>query len=203
MITYEELQSAARTPVTNKSESHETPPARRADRQSSTVKPRPGDHLCDTWAAIALILTEVKATDALLKEPLTETLSHFLAGQYAIALGAMAEQTGGAPVDLETLAALCGDVMALRRGDQNAQWLRLERHRVGIEYKRLRLTMQDTHEKWKTRLQMFLDGMWADVKHYPEAKAAWCAFEEQLRKVKHEPKPHVPPDAENPTKSDL
>ena len=129
-----------------------TPPPRTADKQSRTPKPHPCANLRDTWAAVAQILTEVKATDEFLREPLTETLSHFLAGQYAIAINSAVRQASDGHINPQTLAAFASDVAALRKGDQNAQWLRLERHRVGLEYKRLRLAMRDSHEKWKTKL---------------------------------------------------
>ena len=60
---------------------------------------------------------------------MTDTLAQFLSAQYVVAAKAAVRQTGGVAVDLKTLQGLCNDVAALRRGDQNAEWLRLEREK--------------------------------------------------------------------------
>ncbi|MCX6924097.1 MAG: hypothetical protein NT154_12940, partial [Verrucomicrobia bacterium] len=114
-------------------------------------------------------------------EPLTETLYHFLAGQYAIIINSAVRQAGGAPLNPETLAAFASDVAALRKGDQNAERLRLERHRVGIELKRLRLAMKDSHEKWKTKLTLAMEAFKTYLDDHPEATAAFNAFAQQVR----------------------
>ena len=154
-----------------------------------------------TVNAIAEMAAEAALAHRASGQALTETLSHFLAAQYAIALGVIAKQADGAPIDLKTLAALCSDVTALRRGDQNAAWLRLERHRLGIEYRRLRLASRDSHEKWKTNLDRAMEAFKRQLAHHPEAKPAFVAFAEQVR----EPSGTIPetsPQPENPTKSD-
>jgi hypothetical protein len=174
-----------------------TPTPRTADKQPRTPKPHPAANLRDTWAAVAQKLTEVKATDAFLREPLTETLSHFLAGQYAIAINAAVIRGHIKP---QTLAAFASDVAALRKGDQNAAWLHLERHRVGLEYKRLRLAMRDSHEKWKTKLTVAMEVFKKHLDDHPEARAAFAAFAEQVQKSPGMP-PQTPPGPESPTKS--
>jgi len=157
--------------------------------------------LRNTWAALARISVEVKATDALLREPITETLSKFLAAQYAIAVDAAVQNAASAPLKLRTLAALTSDGAALRKGDQNAAWLRLERHRVGLEYRRLGLARKNSHERWKSDLTRAMEAFNSYLADHPQARAAFDAFALQVRgpfgnPVSTSPKPV------NPTQSD-
>ena len=174
-----------------------TPTPQAAGKQPRTPKPHPADSLRDTWAAVAQILTEVKATDALLREPLTETFSHFLTGQYAIAINSAVRQASDGHINPQTLASFAADVAALRKGDQNAAWLRLERHRVGLEYKRLRLAMQHSHHRWKTKISIAMDAFKKHLADHPEANAAFAAFAEQMQESPGN-HPETPPRPENP-----
>lgn len=171
-----------------------TPSPRSAGQHPRTPKPPVGANLCATWAAAAQILTEVKATDALLREPLTESLSHFLAGQYAIAIN---NAVTAGPLKPRTLSAFASDVAALRKGDQNAAWLRLERHRVGLEYRRLRLAMSDSLENRKSKLLLALEIFRKHLAGHPDARAAFAAFAVKLR----ESSGMLPETPENPTQS--
>jgi len=155
--------------------------------------------LRDSWAALAQISVEVKGTDALLRQPITETLAKFLAAQYAIAIDAAVQNAAGAPLDLTTLAALASDVAALRKGDQNAAWLRLERHRVGLEYKRLALARKNSHERWKSDMTRALEIFQGHLKRHPQAREAFAAFAQQVRGPLDEP---FPAESQNPTQSD-
>ena len=178
--------------------SRKTSAPRTAAKQPRTLKPHPVANLRDTWVATARILTEVTATDGLLRESLTETLSHFLAGQYAIAIDAAVTRGHIKP---RTLAAFAGDVAALRKGDQNAEWLRLERTRLTIEYRRLRLAKWNSHERWKTNLGLAMEAFKTYLADHPEARTAFAAFAEQVQKSPGR-SPETPPRPENPTKSD-
>ncbi|HEU0008337.1 MAG TPA: hypothetical protein VFT34_00825 [Verrucomicrobiae bacterium] len=110
------------------------------------------------------------------KAPVTDNLASFLTVHYAVAMKSAVRQAAGGSVDLKTLQAMCADVVALRRGDQEAQWLNLERKRLALEEehsvvryrKQLRLDIDD--------LMTFLD------RHDPKVKAAWSAFMEELDK---------------------
>jgi hypothetical protein len=84
------------------------------------------------------------------KEPVTDKLAAFLSAHYAVAMKRAVRQAAGGSVDLKTLRALCGDVMAMRRADQNAQGLRLERKRVGLAEKY-------SITKWRKKMQLELD----------------------------------------------
>jgi len=89
------------------------------------------------WLAQQAALAQVRQLAAEVAElqpagegALTDTLAGFLSAQYVVAAKAAVRQAAGDAVDLKTLQALCGDVVALRRGDQNAEWLRLEREKL-------------------------------------------------------------------------
>jgi hypothetical protein len=88
------------------------------------------------WLAQQAALEQVRQLSADVAElkqagegALTDTLAQFLSAQYVVAAKAAVRQAAGAAVDLKTLQVLCNDVAALRRGDQNAEWLRLEREK--------------------------------------------------------------------------
>jgi len=157
--------------------------------------------LRDTWAALAQISLEVKATDALLRQPITETLSKFLAAQYAIAINAAVQDAASAPLDLRTLAAFACDVAALRKGDQNAEWLRLERQHLTLDYRRLRLARSNSHERWKTNLERAMEAFQSYIANHPRAQAAFAAFAQQVRGPFGNPT-QTPPEPENPAQSD-
>jgi len=106
-------------------------------------------------------------------EPLTEKLAPWLVARYFVAARALLTENG--EVDWKLLRELCNDVVALRRGDQNAEWLRLERER-------LRLAAQDGEMKWKKKILIGLETLQRFVNHHhPAAKAAFDALAEQVR----------------------
>ena len=49
------------------------------------------------------------------------------------------------------LHGACGDVVALRRGDQNAEWKEIAQMRLEVEKEELELKYKDTLEKYKER----------------------------------------------------
>jgi|ERR1051326_316095 transposase len=64
----------------------------------------------------------------------------------------------------------CADIVALRRGDQNAEWLRLDRERLQLEER-------DSTMKFKKRIVTGLETLLTYVNHdHPEAKAAFEAL---------------------------
>ena len=92
------------------------------------------------WLAHQSVLAAVRELAAEVRElvqagegALTEMLSQFLTGQYAMAVRAAVQQAACGVVDLKVLKPLCSDLMALRRGDQNAESLRLQRQRLEFE----------------------------------------------------------------------
>lgn len=181
---------------------HHTSPRRRKPTSKPPPPRSPAANLRDTWAALAQISVEVKATDALLRQPITETLSKFLAAQYAIAIDAAVQNAASAPLDLTTLAAFASDVAALRKGDQNAAWLDLERQRLTLDYRRLRLARQDSHKRWMTKFETAMTAFEMYVSSGPpHAKAAFAAFAQQVRGPFGNPI-QTPPEPQSPTQSD-
>jgi hypothetical protein len=79
-------------------------------------------------------------------EPLTEKLAPWLAARYFVATKGLSAKDGG--VDWKLLRELCNDVVALRRGDQNAQWLRLERERLEHAWTRGRARSEAELWEW-------------------------------------------------------
>ena len=91
--------------------------------------------------------------------PLTNTLAQFLSAQYVVAAKAAVRQAAGGAVDLKTLQPLCSDLVALRRGDQNAEWLRIEREKLdearrNDQQKALTLCLEESR-KWPDIQELF------------------------------------------------
>jgi hypothetical protein len=79
-------------------------------------------------------------------EPLTEKLAPWLAARYFVAAKGLLTENW--EVDRKLLRELCSDVVALRRGDQNAQWLRLERERLEHAWTRDRARSEAEFWEW-------------------------------------------------------
>jgi hypothetical protein len=95
------------------------------------------------WEAQQEALAAVRQFGANAAE-LTQATGGQLADQLALCLTAriavelQRASSGGddAAGQLLRLRQLCGDLVALRKGDQNAQWLRIEREKLDLELKR-------------------------------------------------------------------
>ena len=69
---------------------------------------------------------------------LTDKLAGLLSAHYAGAASRAAEEAGRAGLSLETLHSLATNIVALRKGDQSAARLQLEREWIEIERQRAR-----------------------------------------------------------------
>jgi hypothetical protein len=106
----------------------------------------------------------------------TDKLAAFLSAHYAVAMKNAVREAAGGSVDLKKLRAMCFDVVALRRGDQDAQWLSLER-------KRLRLEEEHSLVRWRKRLRLETDELMTFLDRYnPAIKDAFSAFVQELDK---------------------
>jgi hypothetical protein len=132
---------------------------------------------CD-WLAQQAALEQVRQLSADVAElkqagdgALTDTLAQFLSAQYVVAAKAAVRQAAGAAVDLKTLQALCNDAVALRRGDQNAGWLALEREKFA--------------EARKSNLKKALDACHEEIRQWPDVQelfdAAFARLEERTK----------------------
>ena len=94
---------------------------------------------------------------------------------------------GGGP-DFRVLRQVCGDVVALRRGDHQAERLRMERERVAMDWKRLEhdgtrvlLAEHDMVGRFKRHLERAMESLMTKCKSNPKAKAALDALYEAVR----------------------
>jgi len=118
------------------------------------------------WLAQQAALEQVRQLSADVAElaqagegALTDTLAQSLSAQYVVAAKAAVRQAAGAAVDLKTLQVLCNDLAALRRGVQNAEWLRLDREkfsetRKDDQLKALEVCLDET-KKWPDVEKLF------------------------------------------------
>ena len=67
--------------------------------------------------------------------PLADQIALCLTARLGIALRKRPADTDGPGAELHRLRQLCADLVALRRGDQGAQWLRIEREKLDVELK--------------------------------------------------------------------
>ena len=51
---------------------------------------------------------------------------------------------------------------------------------MSLDYKRLELAMEDSHERWKKKLTMAMEAFQAHVRDNPKAKVAFQVFADQL-----------------------
>jgi hypothetical protein len=83
----------------------------------------------------------------------------------------------------------CADIVALRRGDQNAEFLEIERgrltvatHEAELKYKQLDLQRSEVFERYKKRIVIGMETLMKHVnQNHPKAKAATNALLEQVR----------------------
>lgn len=92
-----------------------------------------------------------------------ETLARWLAARYAVATRRLLETEG--PEQWRLLRELCGDVVALRRGDHSAE-------RLEIEKKHLNAYERDVDTRKQSKLDAGLELLFKEVKRYPDAVAA-------------------------------
>ncbi len=67
---------------------------------------------------------------------LADHLALCMTARIAVALQQPAAEGEDAAAQMQKLRDLCGDLVALRKGDQNAQWLRIEREKMELQLKK-------------------------------------------------------------------
>ncbi|MEO6741977.1 MAG: hypothetical protein ABIP20_17165 [Chthoniobacteraceae bacterium] len=114
---------------------------------------------------------------------LTEHLALRLTARYLAASRKLNEGEDGP--DLSLLRQFCSDVVALRRGDHQAERLRIERERMTMEWKRLEfegtrtvLAEHDSMGRFKRRITTGLETLMKHCKNNPRAMAALDALTE-------------------------
>jgi hypothetical protein len=79
---------------------------------------------------------------------LTDLLAQRLAARYAVATKLLTQSDTGGEIDLKLLRELCGDIVALRKGDHSAERLEVERERLEFEREQLRELREEEFSEW-------------------------------------------------------
>jgi hypothetical protein len=127
---------------------------------------------------------EAVTLEAALHGPVADYLTRWLAAQYAVAASEQLAGLEGEP-RVKALRAFIHDTALLRRGDQNAERLKIERERLEVASRHADL-------KWKRKVIIGLETLLTYVEHHPKAKAAFDALRESVRHP-FDPREQVPP----------
>jgi hypothetical protein len=106
------------------------------------------DWLCQQEALdmVRRVTAEVAQLQQGAAEPLTDKLAPWLVARYFVAARALAAENGA--MDWKLMRQLCRDVLALRRGDHNAERLRLERERLQDERAQAAKKVEEQFAEW-------------------------------------------------------
>ncbi|MCE9609885.1 MAG: hypothetical protein K8R23_06710 [Chthoniobacter sp.] len=130
-------------------------------------------------AALVAMALEAKEAKQIAGGSVTEVVTGWVAARYAqAAREQLAEREG--EERLELLHTLAQDWALLRKGDQTAERLDIERERLLVEQKRQLYAENDSVWRWKTKMAAGLDTINTYVAAHPKARAAFDAFLEQL-----------------------
>ena len=110
--------------------------------------------------------------------PLTDNLVAIVGAHYAHLLN-NAMQKGTNSLDFKTLRAICNDVVALRRRDQEDKWLNLEQSQQDFDKEHSKVKYLKGLDREIAQLMEFLD------RRDPKIKESWFAFREELGKRAH------------------
>lgn len=107
-----------------------------------------GTKASEAEAALAAMAAETAGLRQAAGGSVADTVAEWLAGHYALAARQLSKDAGADGMDLETLAALARDIVALRKGDHSAARLRLETERLAREKERDESRMRARFEEW-------------------------------------------------------
>src|SRR5450432_3229063 len=127
----------------------------------------------ETHKTLLVMAAEALGLEAALHGPVADYLARWLAAQYAVAASEQLAGLEGEP-RVKALRAFIHDAALLRRGDQNAERLKIERERLAMEER-------DSLGKHKRKVIIGLEAMFTHLKRHPEAQAAFDALADQLR----------------------
>src|SRR5450432_4790338 len=111
----------------------------------------------ETHKTLLVMAAEALGLEAALHGPVADYLARWLAAQYAVAASEQLAGLEGEP-RVKVLRAFIHDTALLRRGDQNAE--------------RLRVASRDADLKWKRKIVIVLESLIRHIDKHPEAKAA-------------------------------
>lgn len=142
------------------------------------------DHSAETLTvAVRELRAEVRElAESPGSEPLTDVLAHWLTAHYAGAARREAANATDSVVNLKTLRGLTADVAALRRGDQYAERLAIEREWLELER--------------REKIEAGLDALYQEIKSVPGAKNVFTALSRLVKRGSESGDTDDPPTVE-------
>lgn len=139
-----------------------------------------GPKRSDIIAALVVMAAEAEEAKQAVGGSVTDAVAGWLASRYA---QAAREQLAGLEGEarLKLLRTLAQDWALLRKGDQTAERLEIERERLLVEQERLALAERYGFLKFKRMTVLGLETLHAYVKGKPKAEAALDALFELVR----------------------
>jgi len=146
----------------------------------------------DARKMVPLVAVEAAELNVSVGGHLTDHMSVWLTAHLMAVVRRLAASELDGAAKWKLLHEACGDVVALRRGDQNAEWLEIERERLAVAVHDVELKYKDVFEKYKKRTVIGLETLmqFIEKKNNPKAKAAmnalWEAVATPLDKLQSE-----------------
>lgn len=155
------------------------------------TRPTPADILL----AIAAMAGEAAVVQLAVKGSITNILAGWVAGRYA---EAASEHLAGLDGEarLKVMHTFAQDWALLRKGDQAAERLEIERDRLKeqawMNLEKMALAKREALDRYKRKIVVGVETLMTLLERKPEAKAAFDAFWEQVRNP-FDPDEKVPP----------
>src|SRR5208283_2992773 len=117
---------------------------------------------------------DVDAASRMLAKPLSGQLAAWAATQYVLQSRRLRQNSADPEKTWKQLREFSNDVALLRRGDQRAEWLSLERDKLA-------LAERDHLMKYKKKLTLGLEAFQAKVRGNPKAAKAYAALAREMQ----------------------
>src|SRR5208282_3511163 len=117
---------------------------------------------------------DVDAASRMLAKPLSGQLAAWAATQYVLQSRRLRQNSADPEKTWKQLREFSNDVALLRRGDQRAEWLSLERDKLA-------LAERDHLMKYKKKLTLGLEAFQAQVRGNPKAAKAYAALAREMQ----------------------
>jgi hypothetical protein len=127
----------------------------------------------DALEQVPLVVTEATELNGQVRGPLTDHLAVWLTAHLMAVVRRLAATDLTDAARWKLLHEACADLVALRRGDQDTEWM-------GIERERLMYLKEDLTLRYKKRILVGMETLLTYVKAHPQAKAAWDALHAQV-----------------------
>jgi hypothetical protein len=122
---------------------------------------------------IPLVAAEAQELNGRVNGQLTDHLAVWLTAQVMTVVRRLAATDLSDAAKWKLLHEACADLAALRRGDQNGQWMEIERER-------LLYLKEDLTLRYKKRILVGMQTLLTYVESHPQARAAWEALLAQV-----------------------